>query len=627
MGRPKVCIDDLLSKWSKDYPWLEWRARGIDGTEFRCKLCSGNPSACAWGRWRDASRVQKSIVVAHNTEKNHVESLKLHTSRTTNDSFWSKQNEKVDEARLVKLKSKRDLVKCALWLAREELAVAKFPSLLRMVNTLSQCQIDTTYHSSVYSCWQFLESADVQLLSRDVSVIKGSAFHSLILDSTSEDCEWLVILARCYDITSPHKVQVAFWDLIHVPNTQSQTVAESVLSLYRRDGVDVTTCCAWCSDGCSSMVRSSKVFAELAGISLIFLHCLAHRLDLCLSADVWRHSTLCKDVERALRASYCLFNRSPKRRSALLGLQSQFDRVLIPGPLIEIRWLSKLRCMEAFYGGREALSAYINQSSSDGTLSSDEEHILSVLERENDLSALLDVLRVLGKLSKQLQERDLDLFAASLKINTAVRDLKALDNLPGEVSKLRDDLCATLASRIPSNEFSWLGLLHLNVEFPKELVMAKIAALKAKIPHVTAGIDETTFYRDYAEIRGQYVDLVAAGADPKTINIAELSEAKSESWLLYFGLSRAVSPTSVEAERAFSTLTRLRTCFRRRLHCHLPALVRIAYRKGTDLDDHLLDSILLGWDGRVRRRNRSAGEIRGPYKRHRERQIEDQTEG
>ncbi|KAF4703384.1 hypothetical protein FOZ62_020953, partial [Perkinsus olseni] len=484
MGRPKLTPDSLFKKWAAEYNWLEWRAHGIDGIQFRCRVCARNPLL-------ERGQLQKT-----------------------------------EEARLEKLEAKRDLVKCAFWLAQEEVAIAKFPSLLKMITSLSKSTVDATYHSSAHSAWSFLESADVELLHRDVEVLKSSQCHCIILDSTSEDVEWLAVLARCFDTTDCRDVKVVFWDLLHVSDTKSHTIVDAVLELYDRDSVDIRSCVGWASDGCSAMVKASKVFSERAGIDIVFLHCLAHRLDLCLSSDVWKSSSFCKDVERALRISYCLFNRSPKRREELLGLRRQFAKVLVPGPLMEIRWTSKLRCLEAFVAGGQALSAYILQLNPGRELSTDENHVVDMLERSEDLNALLSVLRVLGKLTVQLQSRTIDVFAASQKINSAVRDLRALPGLSEEITPLRDDLVDSLSSRIPPTEFSWMGLLELNVEFPKAVVIAKLNSLKEKLPHVASRLDEETFYRDYQEVRGQYQDLVTAGADARTISLTDLSKDK-----------------------------------------------------------------------------------------------------
>ena len=89
-------------------------------------------------------------------------------------------------------------------------------------------------------------------------------------------------------------------------------------------------------------------FEVKLGIKLIWCRYLAHRIDLALLADMWASSTLCKDVENAMIGAYTMFNRSTQRRKELQALVVEFGNVKIPLALIEIRWLSKLKCLEVF---------------------------------------------------------------------------------------------------------------------------------------------------------------------------------------------------------------------------------------------------------------------------------------
>ncbi|KAF4736781.1 hypothetical protein FOZ62_030661 [Perkinsus olseni] len=213
MGSPKLTPDSLSKKWATECSWFEWRAHGIDGIQFRCR--------------------------------------------------------KTEEARLEKLKAKRDLLKCAFSLAQEEVAIAKFSSLLRMITSLFKSTVDATQHSSAHSAWSFLESADIELIHKDVEVLKSSQCHCIILDSTSEDVEWLAVLARCFDETDSREVKVVLLDLLHIADTKLHAIVNAVLQLYDRDSGDIRSCVGWASDGCSAMVKASKVFSDI-----VFLHSL-----------------------------------------------------------------------------------------------------------------------------------------------------------------------------------------------------------------------------------------------------------------------------------------------------------------------------------------------------------------
>ena len=189
--------------------------------------------------------------------------------------------------------------------------------------------------------------------------------HSLIFDSTNDGDDWVAVLARCIDATG--KVQVVFWDLLCMKDSKGKTFVDTILGLYERDNVDLQKIVGFSTDGCSAMKKALADFQHRTGLSVIWCHCLAHRLDLSLSTDVWSSSPLCKLVEEALRASYSMFNRSSQRRKELQALVVEFGKIKVPASLIDIRWLSKLRCLEVFAseGTSAALKEYISRKNPD----------------------------------------------------------------------------------------------------------------------------------------------------------------------------------------------------------------------------------------------------------------------
>lgn len=106
-------------------------------------------------------------------------------------------------------------------------------------------------------------------------------------------------------------------------------------------------------------------------------------------------------------------------------------------------------------------------------------------------------------------------------------------------------------------------------------------------------------------MKGINIDAVASDSD------------LGRGWFMYTDLARAVSPTSTEAERVFSTLSRLRSKFRRNLHLHLSACVRVSQAKtlgcGIDGED-IIDEILKDWSLVKLRRRRPIGLATGPHR-------------
>ena len=233
--------------------------------------------------------------------------------------------------------------------------------------------------------------------------------HTLILDSTNDQDDWVAVLARCVGVDG--WVQVVQWDLLCMQDAKSDTFVDTIMGLYERDNVDVRKVVGMATDGCTIMKSAVRKFERWAGLQVIWCHCLAHRLDLALSTDVWGHSELCKSVEEAMRSAYTMLYRSSQRRKELQALAVEFIRVNVPAALIDIRWLSKLHTLEVFAspGTSAALKEYIN-AKEPASITLGEAKVIDVLENHAaELQDLLRMLRPLARPTKLIQSRQLDL--------------------------------------------------------------------------------------------------------------------------------------------------------------------------------------------------------------------------
>ena len=367
--KPCLSVEDKFSGWKRDIPWIETR-NTISLWDYRCVCCAKNPNGGVWKEWRALdAKTQKSLFAIHNSYKVHSESVKLAADVEKNNTFWKTHHSAASEQKEKEhnefLKKKRDQVRSVLFLAKEEIPLAKYRSLLKYASGLDGSKVTVDHHSSTCAGWEFLESCDNVIQKRDAQIIREAKFHSLIIDSTNDLNDWVVILARC--ITPDRKTEIVLWDLICMQNAKAVSFVDAVWGLYQRDGVNVQHLVGWATDGCPTMKKAVRDFEVKAGIKLIWCHCLAHRIDLALSADLWESSALCKDVENAMRGAYFMFNRSTQRRKELQALVVEFGKVKIPASLIGIRWLSKLKCLEIFAspGTSNALKHLINCKSPD----------------------------------------------------------------------------------------------------------------------------------------------------------------------------------------------------------------------------------------------------------------------
>ena len=166
------------------------------------------------------------------------------------------------------IKKRRDLVRSVLFLAREEIPLAKYRSLLKYASSLDGSLVEVSQHSSSDAGWEFLESCDTVILKRDIQVVKNSKFHSVILDSTNDLDDWVAILIRC--VMPDGKIEIVLWDLICMQNAKASSFVSTLWELYLRDGVDVKKCVGWATDGCSTMKKAVSDFEVKVGKKNLF---------------------------------------------------------------------------------------------------------------------------------------------------------------------------------------------------------------------------------------------------------------------------------------------------------------------------------------------------------------------
>ena len=141
------------------------------------------------------------------------------------------------------------------------------------------------------------------------------------------------------------------------------------------------------------------------------------------------------------------------------SLANAFGKVRVPVALCEVRWLSKLNCLEIFAhpATAQALREYIVAKPPDRQ-SSGERHLLNVLEdRMDEVRDILRILRPMGVLTANLQKRSLDLPGALLLLNETKAKLTEMTALSDELASLRDDLLGYLGNQIPVQESTWLS--------------------------------------------------------------------------------------------------------------------------------------------------------------------------
>ena len=171
--------------------------------------------------------------------------------------------------------------------------------------------------------------------------IRSVEWFSLLADEATDisNKEQLVICIRWVDINFDiHEDPV---ELIHVPKTDSLTIASAIKDCLIRHCLPISQCRGQAYDGASSM--SGHLNGVAARIqqdvpSALFVHCLAHCTNLCLQS-VGRLCLPIRDAIDLVMELSKLIRYSPKRTALFETLQSQLaNHSPSLKPLCPTRW-------------------------------------------------------------------------------------------------------------------------------------------------------------------------------------------------------------------------------------------------------------------------------------------------
>ena len=157
-----------------------------------------------------------------------------------------------------------------------------------------------------------------------------------------------------------------------------------------------------------------------------------------------------------------------------------------------------------------------------------------------------------------------------MKLVTTRAELCSLDPLHQEVASLRDDIVHRISDSVPADETFWMSLLNFSQgKYPSGVVKQKFRIVAAKLKYLGENFNNDMsadrFLADYLKVKASYELMIESGTEKSKIYVLSMDQNAGPEWMFYMGVVDAIPPTSADAERAFSLLTRLKTMLRKRL--------------------------------------------------------------
>jgi len=351
-------------RWYERWPWLDWNnslqrvfchpcsMMSVLRIRLLSKSAQSAFTSVGVNCWHDASRRFNK----HEESDAHREAVSKWTSYLANTNVHVQL---IDHAAAEQITNRKMLLKILStirFLGRQGLAIrghsneGNFNELLKircddeLKRWLQQKQKYTSHD---------VQNEYLQLMAHDVlrrlsARIRTAKYFSIIADEVTDQTRQhqlgRPISFRWVDETLT--VHEDFVELCLLPKGDAATIVKVILDTLLRFQLPINDCRGQCYDGASVMAGSvSGVSTRIAEMEerAVFVHCLAHSLNLCLQEST-RTLPLYRDMIEYVKDVINLIRASPKR-SAILAASQSADTVMLKAkqlrPLCPTRWTTR----------------------------------------------------------------------------------------------------------------------------------------------------------------------------------------------------------------------------------------------------------------------------------------------
>ncbi|XP_071477426.1 52 kDa repressor of the inhibitor of the protein kinase-like [Diadema antillarum] len=280
--------------------------------------------------------------------------------------------------------------------------------------------------------------------------LKHVKYFSVIADEVTDphgNQEVLSLCLRFVDVTDtkPH-VREVFLDFLHLQRATGKRIAESILSLLDKHGLDVQDMRGQSYDGASAMAsdkRGAQAVIKEKNPLALYTHCRSHVLSLAIGKAC--KVEVLRNMIDVINEIHLFFHLSPKRQrflETILGTYAPESRVQKLKGLCKTRWTERHDCLEIFRSLYEYVFTCVHAMVQPGEYAEIEsswdwdaetrtraQGFMASLRNGRNIIALVILVNGLDTvkgLSTKLQKRDADVVAAYNLIDTAIDEVRRM---------------------------------------------------------------------------------------------------------------------------------------------------------------------------------------------------------
>jgi len=387
-----------------------------------------------YSSWKEPG-LEPRLFIQHENTNRHKRQLRPHAPKGQKALQLSSVADLTDDALWSRIHS-------AWWLAKEDVAIHKFPSKLEETLVNKGLEPPTTYKDD-HTAWEIIGIISKHFRKLLKNRIQKSPFFGIMADETTDKSvdQQLIVYIKFLDLTdNQFQIAVEYLDLVTPASQSAEDIKAAIHLSLRSYDLDIKRLVGWSSDGCSAMLGKKGGVAkklQLLSPCLVAFHCPAHRLDLAIQ-DIAKKDDFVLQIERLLKDVYKFYKNSPKRKKGLESTTVRWEKHvdeffddmvkqvnkgkedLKKRPSLRLqcwnatRWLGRSQCLKSLCRAYEYILEHLHDFTQLRSESAKDKGIAKDLyERLTDYETFLfiymyrDLASTMAKVSKLLQEQNI----------------------------------------------------------------------------------------------------------------------------------------------------------------------------------------------------------------------------